>query len=656
VSARPDDVDRAFEKAIARIGAWGRWDRVRVFLYEQSRSEAALTHEWRADTAPDSTATAPLIPRRLLRRRDEVVDVPRVAAAREGTLEAVLESQGVGGVILVPVANSSAWLGFIELVCFGRGHEWLKADVQLLRLLGEIMASTLQRCTAERELETARAGAEAASDAKSEFLARMSHELRTPLNAILGYAQLLQRDEALGSAQRTQIETIRRSGEHLLTLINEVLDLARVESGKLDIAAVDTDLSALVRDVGAMFKPRAENAGLSFSCELEEPCPQRIRADDRRLRQVLINLLGNAVKFTPTGGEVRLDVRARRAGGDRWLVTFAVSDTGIGIADHDLPKIFDPFYQVLERKAEGIGLGLAITRRLVEAMAGELKVASELGRGTTFTLTIETEELAGGAAVARAERVIVKGYAGERRTVLIADDNAENRAVLANYLAPLGFQVLEAADGEAAVAAVENTAVDIVLMDLVMPKLDGFRAIEQIRALPAHKQSKIVAVSANAFEETRTRSLAHGCNAFLTKPVDFDELRDAIGALLDLEWRFADTPGAVRTDDPASATELPTDRLSALYDLARGGDVMALEAELDALAAEPKHAAFAAHLRKFIARVDLRGAERWLEPLLAARPGSGATHAGSPERDTGDATASDRAAVAAAHEGNAASP
>jgi PAS domain S-box-containing protein len=611
VSARPDDMYRAFEKAIARIGAWGRWDRVRVFLYEQGRAEPRLSTEWRGEGVREA-APVPLIPRKLLRRRDEVVDVPSVADGRGG-LESALAAEGVGGAIIVPVANTSAWLGFIELACFNRGHEWLKADVQLLRLLGEIMASTLQRCTAERELETARAGAEAASQAKSEFLARMSHELRTPLNAILGYAQLLQRDDAVGGPQRLQIETIRRAGEHLLTLINEVLDLARVEAGKLEIAAVDTDLAALVRDVGAMFKQRAENAGLAFRCELVEPHPARIRADDRRLRQVLINLLGNAVKFTPAG-EVRLDVRAQRADGGQWLVTFAVADTGIGIAEHELPRIFDPFYQVLERKAEGIGLGLAITRRLVEAMAGELKVDSTPGKGTTFTLTLETAELAGGAA--RVEQPSVTGYAGARRTVLVADDNAENRAVLANYLGELGFSLVEAGDGEAAVAAVERAAPDVVLMDLVMPKLDGFGAVARIRGLPAANQPKLVAVSANAFAEARNRSLAQGCDAFLTKPVDFDELRDVLGALLGLEWRRAAAPADAAPQ--AAPTDLPAARLAALYELARAGDVMALETELDALAAETRYAGFAAELRRFIARVDLRGAERRLEPLLAA--------------------------------------
>jgi CheY-like chemotaxis protein/anti-sigma regulatory factor (Ser/Thr protein kinase) len=407
-----------------------------------------------------------------------------------------------------------------------------------------------------------------------------------------------------------------------------VLDLARIESGKLEIAAVDLDLAALVRDIGAMFKARAANAGLEFGCELEAPFPARIRTDDRRLRQVLINLLGNAVKFTPSGGEVHLRVRARRVGGERWLVTLSVSDTGIGIAEADLPRIFDPFYQVLERKAEGIGLGLAITRRLVEAMAAELKVASELGKGTTFTLILETTELAGAAPTSTPRRA-VKGFAGERRTVLIADDHLENLAVLESYLAPLGFDVIKAEDGEAAVAAVATSAPDIVLMDLVMPKLDGQGAVERIRAMPLDAQPKIVAVSANAFEEARTKSLAEGCDAFLTKPVDFEELRRTLGSLLDLDWQYDDA-AAVDAGGVVAAADLPASRLAALYDLAHKGDVMALESELDALAAEPAHAAFAAELQMYISRMDMRGAERRLEPLLRDARAAGDRPDGEP--------------------------
>jgi PAS domain S-box-containing protein len=614
VGARPDDVGRAFEQAIARIGVAGGWDSVRVFLYEQSQVEPQLREQWRSDGG--AMAPEPLVPRRLLGVRDALVDVPN-AGERATPLADHLAAAGVGGLILVPIANASATLGYVELARFGRPHDWQSADVALLRLLGEIMASTLQRCAAERDLVAARQGAEAASQAKSEFLARMSHELRTPLNAILGYAQLLQRDTELGAAQRGQIETIRRSGEHLLTLINDVLDLARIEAGKIEVAAVDTDLGALVRDVSAMFRQRAEYAGLEFHSELEVPHPKLIRADDRRLRQILINLLGNAIKFTPSG-EVRLRVRSVRGAGDRWRLELEVADTGLGIAPDHLERIFEPFYQVAGRNSEGIGLGLAITRRLVEALGGELRVRSALGRGTTFTLELTTEARGGEGERASEERRL-RGYRGARRRILIVDDNADNRAVLKGLLEPLGFVVGEAPDGETAVAAAARDAPDLVLMDLVLPGSDGLTAAARIRALEREPVPKIVAVTANAFETARRDSIAAGCDAFLTKPLDLERLCATLGALLDLEWHYLEpaSAAAVTLASSEAVARLTRGELAELHGLARAGDVMALESRLDALAAEPRHAAVAAELRALVARMDLRGIERRLEPLLA---------------------------------------
>jgi PAS domain S-box-containing protein len=624
VGARPEDIDRAFERALARLGIWGQWDRARVFLYVSGRSEPELRYEWRADGVAAS-GREPVLSRRLLRRRDQLVDIPAAAEAEDSKLAAAMTAAGAEGLIVVPVANASSWVGMLELATFGKRHEWLREDVQLLALLGEIMASTLERCGAERELEKARQQAEAASQAKSEFLARMSHELRTPLNAILGYAQLLQRDSSLAPHHGQQIETVYRAGEHLLTLINEVLDLASVEAGRVGIRQIDVDLPALIRSVAAMFKPRAEALGLGFECEIADTCPQRIRTDDGRLRQILINLLGNALKFTPRGGSVALRVRCLGHDDTVARLRFEIADTGIGINQSDLQRIFEPFVQIGSKSAEGMGLGLAITRRLAEALNGALGVSSELGRGTSFTLSMTVDVIGQSGAHALSQSPPVIGYEGRSRRILIADDVTENRELLANALRSVGFEIIEAEDGDAAVAAIELTDPDLVLLDLVMPGLDGFEVVQRIRERGAGL-TKFIAVSANVFDANRDRCLAMGFDAFVAKPFKLDALFELIRAELGLEWLHAG-PSAPAAGRPAAAPGTPefsvpaASRLRPLLDCARSGDIVALEKALDTFGTE--HARLVGELRGLCGRFDLRSAERLLAELIAATAADG---------------------------------
>jgi signal transduction histidine kinase len=286
-------------------------------------------------------------------------------------------------VLLVPMIFGTRPIGAIAFHSVNREHAWEQDDVKLLRLLGEIVANALARQSGARALQRAKDAAESANRAKSDFLASMIHELRTPLNGILGYAQLLRRDDSLGPAQLESVEAIERCGEHLLTVINEVLDLAKIEACRLDVEITRFRLDAFLRGVADVARIRTAQAGLSFAYETQGRLPAFIESDQRKLRQVLINLLGNAIKFTDTGG---VHFRIGRAPGapGRTRLRFEVEDTGISIAAENLEKIFEPFHQVrhAQRHVEGTGLGLAICRKLVASLGGTLNVRSEPGRGS----------------------------------------------------------------------------------------------------------------------------------------------------------------------------------------------------------------------------------------------------------------------------------
>jgi signal transduction histidine kinase/CheY-like chemotaxis protein len=386
---------------------------------------------------------------------------------------------------------------------------------------GAFLRDISDRRERDAELRRAKESAEAATRAKSEFLANMSHELRTPLNGVIGYAQLLQRDRSLNSTQRETLEAIATCGSQLLDLINDVLDLSKIEAGRLDIREAPTDLATLFTDLRYVVAETAGRKGLGLSTSVAPDVPRLVVLDGRHLRQVLLNLLGNAIKFT-AAGEVRLGVD--RTGDGR--LRFEVADTGIGIEADALTTIFSAFTQTRAGAAAGgSGLGLAICDHLVRKMGGVLKVESVLGSGSRFWFSLPLAEAHEAARPRRREiepslpPLDARLAPGESLTALVVDDSAANRRILAGLLESAGARVITAAGGLEAIELARSHRPGIVFMDLKMSDLDGFEATRRLAADPATAAIPVIAVTASAFGDSRQAARDAGCVDYLSKPI-----------------------------------------------------------------------------------------------------------------------------------------
>ena len=379
-----------------------------------------------------------------------------------------------------------------------------------------------------------RDAAEQANRAKSEFLANISHELRTPLNGIIGYAQILQRQADLTKEQREGLTIIHQCGDHLLNLINEILDLAKIEAGKMELVPRLFSLQQLLNQLVALFRLRAEQKGLEFRFDFAPDIAINCIGDDRKLRQVLINLLGNAIKFTKQG---YIALYVTRQG---HKFRFVVEDSGVGIPLAMQQNIFQPFAQLNKGEAtiEGTGLGLAISYDLAAIMGGELEVISEIDQGSKFTFTLEFDESTEPVNNDSPQERPVVGFQGEPRKVLIVDDSDSNRLVLQGLLGPLGFDCHEASDGADCLQQIEEFQPDIILLDLVMPKLNGLEVTQYLRQDTRFAKIPIIALSASAFESHKEQCLQVGCNAFLPKPVQVEQLLAELQEQLQLQWIY----------------------------------------------------------------------------------------------------------------------
>jgi PAS domain S-box-containing protein len=579
----------ALELITCHIGA----QRGCIFEYDTDRTKCQLVYEWCAENIQPLTPEAressviayPLLHQQFL--SGQALHTADINTIPDGPERQIFISQSIQSVLAVPTIYQEKVTGFIGNDTVHFPKNWSQTDINSLKLVGELIAIGRARHKAEAALQQAKLAAEVANRTKSQFLANMSHELRTPLNIILGFTQLLLRDRFLSAQQQEHLDTITRSGEHLLQLINDVLEMSKIEAGRASLNETTFDLYHQLNTLDDMWQPKATAKGLQLTVERQADVPQYVRIDESKLRQVLMNLLSNAIKFTQVG-RVNLRVRIEPSQTDsqeqagclfhnhdeRSLIDigqtdsqeqarcllhnhdeteltdnnssprlcFEVEDTGVGIAADELKILFNAFAQTEagRNSQQGTGLGLAISREFVRLMGGNLTLETRVGQGTAFRfdLPIAIASASETSPQQRPQRVIGLASDRPRYRLLVVEDRWENRQLLVGLLEPLGFEIRQAVNGQEAIDLWESFEPHLIWMDLRMPVMDGYEATKQIKSQLKGQATVIIAITASAFEEERVVALSAGCDDFIRKPFREEEIFEKMAQYLGISYRY----------------------------------------------------------------------------------------------------------------------